>query len=242
MADSKQIYNIYCDESCHLENDKQKVMVLGALWCLDDIKKEINNKIRQVKEKHGISKKQEVKWTTISPAKIEFYKDLVKLYFSEQELHFRAVVIQNKDKLDHSQYAQDHDTWYYKMMFNLLKVVLEPNAKYRIYLDKKDTRSGEKISKLHDVLCNSQYDFSKEIIERVQSVHSHEIELLQLADILIGAVGYANKGLQTSEAKIQIINLIKSLSQYSLNANTLLRENKLNLFFWTPDSGKNYAE
>ena len=26
-------YNIYCDESCHLRNDGQKAMVLGALWC-----------------------------------------------------------------------------------------------------------------------------------------------------------------------------------------------------------------
>jgi hypothetical protein len=28
-------YNIYCDESCHLENDKQEVMVLGAVWRKD---------------------------------------------------------------------------------------------------------------------------------------------------------------------------------------------------------------
>ena len=26
-------YNVYCDESCHLENDGQKAMVLGAIWC-----------------------------------------------------------------------------------------------------------------------------------------------------------------------------------------------------------------
>ena len=28
-----QIFNIYCDESCHLENDREKAMVLGAVWC-----------------------------------------------------------------------------------------------------------------------------------------------------------------------------------------------------------------
>ncbi len=26
-----QVFNIYCDESCHLENDRQKAMVLGAI-------------------------------------------------------------------------------------------------------------------------------------------------------------------------------------------------------------------
>ena len=25
-----QTYNVYCDESCHMENDHQTVMVLGA--------------------------------------------------------------------------------------------------------------------------------------------------------------------------------------------------------------------
>lgn len=25
-------YNIYCDESCHLENDRQPIMVLGGMW------------------------------------------------------------------------------------------------------------------------------------------------------------------------------------------------------------------
>lgn len=28
-----ETFNLYCDESCHLENDHQKVMVLGAVWC-----------------------------------------------------------------------------------------------------------------------------------------------------------------------------------------------------------------
>ncbi len=36
-----QIINIYCDESCHLENDNQKVMVLGAVWCPFEKKDEI---------------------------------------------------------------------------------------------------------------------------------------------------------------------------------------------------------
>ncbi len=28
-----QTIHIYCDESCHLENDGMQAMVLGALWC-----------------------------------------------------------------------------------------------------------------------------------------------------------------------------------------------------------------
>ena len=31
-------YNIYCDESCHLEHDSQPIMAQGAVWCrLEDV-------------------------------------------------------------------------------------------------------------------------------------------------------------------------------------------------------------
>ena len=33
------LYNIYCDESCHLEHDRQKAMVLGGIWCPYDKRK-----------------------------------------------------------------------------------------------------------------------------------------------------------------------------------------------------------
>ena len=27
-----QVFNVYCDESCHLDHDHKGVMVLGAIW------------------------------------------------------------------------------------------------------------------------------------------------------------------------------------------------------------------
>ncbi|MNR62397.1 hypothetical protein D3C85_1844090 [compost metagenome] len=59
---------------------------------------------------------------------------------------------------------------------------------------------------------------------------------MQLADILIGAVGYANrieKGEKLkSEAKLELIDLIKRESQYSLLRSTLVKEEKFNIFVW----------
>ncbi len=243
MFSENRFYNIYCDESCHLENDHQKVMTLGALWCLNDVKRDMFSKIREIKREHGLPNHFEIKWTKVSPAKIDFYIDILKTFFDESDLHFRAVIIKNKEHLDHTKFAgQDHDVWYYKMFFCLLNVILEPHACYKIYLDKKDTRGADKIIKLHDVLCNHRYDFSKEIIQNVQSVHSHEIELLQVADLLIGAVGYVNRGINTSEAKSKLISYIRERSGYSLLATTLLKEEKMNLFFWEPKKGLDNGE
>ena len=107
---------------------------------------------------------------------------------------------------------------------DMLKVVLNPRAEYRIYLDIKDTRGAAKVRKLHEVLCNNQYDFSRSIIHRVQQIRSHEVELLQLADLMIGAVAYANRGLSGNPAKGQIVEMMRRRSGYSLSQTTLLKE------------------
>jgi len=227
-----QIFNIYCDESCHLEHDHQKVMVLGAVWCPLDKVGEIKVRLREIKAKHGMKPGFEIKWTKVSPAKQDMYLELVDYFFDDDDLHLRVLVVPDKTKLRHELFQQDHDTWYYKMYFDLLKVLFDPKSRYRIYLDIKDTRSAAKVASLHDVLCNNLYDFEREIIERVQNVHSHEIELLQLADLLIGAISYVNRDLSGNAGKEALVARIRERSGYTLTQTTLLREEKTNLFVW----------
>lgn len=227
-----QTYNIYCDESCHLENDRQQVMVLGAIWCPLEKTHEISVRIREIKTGHGLSPKLEVKWTKVSPAQEKLYLDLIDYFFDTDDLHFRALIVPDKTKLQHNKFGHDHDTWYYKMYFDMLKVILSPDACYRIYLDIKDTRSAAKVKKLHEILCNNMYDFQRKIIERVQTVHSREVEMLQLADLLIGAIAYVNRGIATSKAKLSLVERIKKRSRYELTKTTLLLEKKVNIFRW----------
>jgi hypothetical protein len=227
-----QTYNVYCDESGHLEHDHQPVMVLGAIWCPMEKSREINLHIREIKKNHGISPTFEIKWTKVSPAKLSFYLELLDYFFENDDLHFRALVVPDKTDLQHELYGQNHDTWYYKMYFDMLKVILDPEACLRIYLDIKDTRSAGKIAKLHDVLCNNMYDFQRQIIGRVQTVRSHEIAPLQLADLLIGIISYVNRGLSGSTAKNALVERMRQRSGYSLTKTNLLRENKVNIFIW----------
>ncbi len=228
-----EIFNVYCDESCHLEHDHQKAMVLGAIWCPLDKSREIAVRLREIKQKHGLVPGFEVKWTKVSPAKTGLYLDLVDYFFDDDDLHFRALIVPDKSKLRHDAVpGQDHDTWYYKMYFDMLKVIFRPDARYRVYLDIKDTRGAEKTAKLHEVLCNNMYDFSRNVIERLQLVHSHEIEQLQLADLLIGAVSYLNRDLHGNQAKEALVARVQERSGYSLLKTTLYREEKVNLFRW----------
>lgn len=227
-----EIINIYCDESCHLENDHQKVMVLGAVWSPLTKAAELAEASRAIKKRFGLAPGFELKWGKVSAGRLDYYTAVLDWFWATPDLHFRALVVPDKDKLDHGKFAQTHDQWYYKMYFDLLKVIIDPHVQYRIYIDIKDTRGGKKIDKLHDVLSNTQYDFARTIIERIQLVRSHEVELLQLADFLIGLVSYANRSLAENPAKVNLIQRLRALSRYSLTHTTLLRESKVNLFRW----------
>jgi hypothetical protein len=225
-------FNVYCDESCHLENDGHHVMVLGALWCPRDRARQIAERIRDVKIEHRLSPTLEIKWSKVSPGGLAFYQDLLDMFFDDDDLHFRALVVPDKTRLDHRAFSQDHDTWYYKMYYDLLKVLLNSDGRYRIYLDIKDTRGTEKVAKLGDVLANSRYDFNRRIVENVQTVRSHEVEQVQLADFLVGIVGYANRGLTGNAAKLALVERMRQRSGFSLGRSTLVGEEKVNIFHW----------
>lgn len=234
----KQLFNIYCDESCHLEHDGEKAMVLGGVWCPADKKDEIFRRLREIKEEHGLNKHFEIKWNKVSKGKLEFYMDVINYFFDNSDLHFRVLVVPNKSELKHEEFGHSHDIFYYKMYFNLLKTLFEPDCEYNIYIDIKDTRGQKKVDKLHEVLCNNHYDFNRELIKKVQQVRSEEVELVALADLLIGAMSYLHRGKTTSEAKLKLIERIKERSKYNLMASTLYRENKFNIFVWRGGYGK----
>jgi hypothetical protein len=118
---NERYFNIYCDESCHLQHDHQQVMVLGAVWCPLEKTREIAKRIREIKQRHNLSPAFEVKWIKVSPVKKLFYLDLMDYFFDDDDLHFRALIVPDKSQLRHEDFAQDHDTWYYKMYFDLLK-------------------------------------------------------------------------------------------------------------------------
>lgn len=209
-------------------------MALGAIACPADLTLSISQRIRAIKAKHDLGPHTELKWVKVSPSKRALYHEILDYFFSSKELTFRGLVVPDKSILEHDQYRQTHDEWYYKMYYTLLKTVLDSNNQYNIYIDIKDTRGTKKVAKLWDVLCNSKRDSDRQIVLKVQQIRSHEAELLQVADLLIGALTYLHRGLDTSTTKSELIEHLKKNSGYTLDRNTPLRESKFNLFFWNP--------
>lgn len=227
-----ELINIYCDESCHLEHDHIPVMLLGAIWTPKEDVKRLSVGLRDIKARHRAE--GELKWSKVSTSRLHFFLEVVEWFFAEAPLHFRALIVSNKLELDHARFNNgSHDTFYYKMYFSLLNKIFSPDSRYDIYLDIKDTRSNLKVKKLHEVLCNDQYDFTHSMISKVQQIRSHESELLQLSDFLLGALSYKHRELAESEAKLAVIKAIESHSP-NLLYSTPRNESKFNIFVWQP--------
>lgn len=225
-------FNIYCDESCHLEYDNAPSMVIGGIWVPKNKIKSICGDIREIKEKYSLSKDFEIKWTKISSSKLEFYKDLVTYFFNNSDMNFRGLIAP-KVNLNHDEFNQDHDEWYYKMYYYTLINILKSESSYNIYIDiKEKKRGGTKAKRLKKILNNATYEFDSDIIKKLQIIDSKDSEIMQVADLLIGALGYLNRDLKNRDVKIELIDYIKKMSGKSLIKSTLQAEEKFNIFYW----------
>ncbi len=232
--------NIYCDESCHLQHDNSDIMLLGAIACDKVCVKRYAKDIRNIKQKFGLSESFEIKWTKVSPAKLDFYTALID-YFFEQNIQFRCVIATGKKKLNNEAYHQTYDDWYYKMYYLLLSKMIDPVNTYCVYIDIKDTNGGTKTKKLKDIINNFLYKFQSSL-RTLQIVKSDEIELLQLCDLLIGCIGYQNRFVRLdnqsqaklSPAKVKMCQYLTNCTKTSLEHSTAITETKFNIFVWTP--------
>lgn len=183
IVDTKmeRTYNLYCDESCHLENDGKKFMFLGAVSCAYPQVRDLTKLIRELKDRHRFN--VELKWTHASMSKLDFYLELLELFFNS-DLQFRTIGIE-KSQIRSDVKGASYDDFYYKMYYQLLNYMVDTRCHYNVYLDIKDSLSAIKVRRLREIL-NTKYG----VFRRVQSIRSDESELMQLTDFIMGAISY----------------------------------------------------
>ncbi len=217
----KKTYNLYCDESCHLENDHKAFMLLGYISCAYPQVRLHTERIKELKAKHNFY--AEIKWNKVNNTKLDFYIELIEYFFSN-DLRFRAIGVE-KSKVKCDDFCKTYDDHYYTMYYQLLYNKINFDYKYNVYLDIKDTLSAYKVGKLRDILNHRFSAFNN-----VQNIRSEESLLLQLADLILGAISYnKNDAEKKSEAKRIIIDKIRKHSGGNIDATTY--DEKLNLFF-----------
>jgi hypothetical protein len=229
----RDTFNIYCDESCHLPNDHQSVMVIGALTMPKGVVREVAEDLRQLKADFQLGR-VELKWTKVSPSRFRYFVEVVDYFFDRTDVQFRAVVAP-KGQLDPGAFGLTFDDLYWRLYYYALRNIVgaQHQAEFNVYVDIKEHYSGRKVEQLADVLRGATGDGNR--IGRIQIVRSHEVEQVQLADLLIGAVAYANRpDKQSSRAKLDLVHHIAQRAGSDLLSSSLVRESKFDVFHWRP--------
>lgn len=221
-------FNLYCDESTHLIHDGHPYMLLSYISIAYPQIRLAKEEIKAIKRKFNYT--EELKWTNVHSATYKVYAELVDWFFMN-DLEFRAVVV-DKSQIDEKRADYSFNDFYFRMYFQLLHTKVDFQNRYNVFLDIKDTCSGEKLEKMRKIMS---YNSS---IGTLQFIPSRESVFIQLADVLMGAINY-NLRIQKGDvkgnviAKLKLIEKIKRHSNISLNTTTPLSRNKFNLFFIT---------
>lgn len=239
MDSYSKSFNIYCDESS-VDGDKlHRYFVIGALIIPRNKKVELKNNLEELKKKHSIS---EIKWNNLSDASLKLAQSILKLFFKIEYISFNAIVV-DKNKVNYEFYHEgSKELAFYKFYYFLLRNRLLNECRYYIFLDKKPVSVQNRVSVLKAFLTgfikSSRQDC---VIKHLQEYSSSENLLIQVSDLLTGAVAskfnFGDK--LKSKSKKNVIKAIEKSIGRKINTPTSYSEKKFNIFYWQPKDNEN---
>lgn len=229
-------FEVYCDESrqeyfgASRQPGPDQYVLIGSLWIEAARRGELKAKIKTLREAHDLH--GEFKWNRVSPSRQQFYTSLVDLFFAEA-MRFRCILLP-ASQLDAVCFHEgDNDLMFYKFYYLLLHQWILDFNRYRIFVDAKTNRVKQRLTHLKAFITRSNITSE---IAGIQALKSHEVDLIQLVDVLTGAVGYHFNGGGTSAAKKSVVRAIERKLGHAIQP-TPKTEEKFNIFCWHPGGG-----
>lgn len=194
---AKTLYDIYADES---RQNKDRFMVLGGIITPSANIQAIDDTMAKFRDETNM--RSELKWSKVSNQKFAEYKRFVDFFFSlndNDKFHFHCLVVDNH-KINHHRYNQgDKEVGFYKFYYQLLLHKFgRPYGKdnsLHVRLDHRTTPYSLDDLKL---VLNNGYKKAKhsthEPFRSVEPRNSKNSELMQINDIILGAISSCRNG------------------------------------------------
>ena len=230
---------VYCDESL----DRGGFDLIGGLWLTQSNARRLRTIIHGIREQYNHW--YELKWTKATGRKLSpAYKELASKLTDQimaRRAAFHCLVIR-RDQIDWKRHAGDKELGYYKFVHWLARKRIEPGESYVLTLDWRTTRKDHRLSELRDVLnhCGRKdHNLRHDCFREVRAKPSKKDDLLQAADVLLGAVGYhyarRHRGRGGSPAKNDLADRIAlGIQRPSLDFASHRSEKRFNVWRWSP--------
>lgn len=239
--------NIYCDESRY-SNPFEQYFLIGCLSLPRDKKPEVDARLKAVRRKFGFM--PELKWSNVTSAKLPYLNELLGVFFSS-ELEFRAIIV-DKSKLKLSPRKLPTEHTFYKFYYLLLRGLMTAGRDYYVFVDQRNKSEARSLGELEGYLRGHLHKVNLEAksaaedntvdpryLRQLQEVSSDQVILIQLLDLLMGAVGYYWNGFRGSDAKVKLIEeILARLGREDLKFSSRLYDKKWNQFVWQPAQSK----
>jgi hypothetical protein len=222
------VFRIFGDESYTSSGEYR---VQGALWVQRDLR--LRAELARINARPG-----EIKWSEIRGKRLRRRaRGLVDVFFTSPVaacMHFNAIIVPHKD--DPALRVGECELGVNKTWHTLLKNRLWSNSENYIDLDERPGRTDKDEAKLKGFL-NRSGSQSRCTVKLCRSVQSHSEDLIQLTDLLVGAIGWEWNGRPSaSPAKAEMHRHICE----RLKCTTLRRETnrhpKFDLWLYRPTS------
>jgi hypothetical protein len=214
-----QDYAFFCDES-GISNDR--FTVVGGLCVHRNVIPRIHKNIEDYREKHNM--KAELKWAKISNQKLAEYRALVEYFFAmnnQNLLQFHCVIFDNH-RWNHKAYNDgDGDIGLSKLYYQLLHHKFGRRCggigSLFVCLDYRiSSTPHETLRRMLNNAAARDHGVAGDPYKQIVSVDSKCDDLLQLNDVILGAVSAAKNGrhilASTRAAKRELAELVLSKS------------------------------
>ncbi|MFN8386715.1 MAG: DUF3800 domain-containing protein [Anaerolineales bacterium] len=223
----RQLLQIYCDES---RQTGARYMVFGGVVISDSDLPAYQTRIADFRKQEKWFHPFKCENVATKDIILEKYKRFVDIFFDNpQDIFFKCLFV---DRNTMNRNYGTSETRFYTLFYNLLVYsfgkYVESGNPCIITLHRRAT--NYKISTLKDILNNGMkkvYKCSNSLVRNVQASDLKSSEMLQFADVLMGAVGYELNGYNlvqgASRGKIALMEYIRQragLSSFFTNTHS----------------------
>jgi hypothetical protein len=234
MEANMALVNVYTDES-RLNGDR--FMLIGGLWIGAGSDAGLRSRVAAWRTASNMLR--ELKWTKISQGKLAEYKSFADIFFAERNLSLHCIAI-DTDLVDYEVHCDgDSELGFYKFYFQLLSHRCLRGNGYTVFVDHRNNRNPNRLVDLQR--CVNAWCAKKKNCQPIvdlQPRDSKSEDMLQLADVLLGAVGYCCNARNESPAKCGFVKHLANKIGRKLSAPTPPWERKINVWHWKPAEKK----
>jgi len=226
-------FEVYCDESGQ-ELFKSRLsgehyVLIGSAWIKAEDRRKHKDDVRTIRQRYKVH--GEFKWNKVSDSRLDFYLDIVKWFF-RSDIRFRVLVLRANELDVVKFHDDDNELMFYKFYYQLLHHWILDFNKYKVFLDTRTNRLHSRLKVLET--CLNSANLTSSVV--VQALPSSELDLIQVTDVLIGAVSYKFHRRGESHAKLRIVREVEQNLGREIEPTSRSVE-KFNIFRFRSDGG-----